>query len=52
MENKNKQTKPAKEKRAKKPITVKEEQDKIFSDLKGSIKESINQMEDIINENE
>jgi len=51
MENKNKQTKPAKEKRAKKPITVKEEQDKIFSDLKGSIKESIKQMDDIIDEN-
>ena len=44
------QIKLGKEKRAKKPITVKEEQDKIFSDLKGSIKESIKQMDDIIDE--
>jgi len=50
MENKNKQTKPGKEKKAKKPVTVKEEQDAIYSDLKKDIKESINQMDDIIDE--
>ncbi len=50
MENKNKQTKTVKEKKAKKPVTVKEEQDEIFSGLKKDIKESINQMDDIIDE--
>jgi len=48
----NKKTKPGKEKKAKKPVTVKEEQDAIYSDLKKDIKESINQMNDIIDENE
>ena len=52
MENKNKQTKEAKEnKKAKKPITVKEEQDALYSDLKKDIKESIDKMDDIIDEN-
>ena len=50
MKNKNKQTNPGKEKKAKKPVTVKEEQDEIFSGLKKDIKESINQMDDIIDE--
>ena len=45
-----KQDKQVKQKKAKKPITVKEEQDAIFSDLKGSIKESIKQMDEIIDE--
>ena len=40
-----------KEKKAKKPITVKEEQDQIYSDLKEDIKDSISQMDDIIDEN-
>jgi len=53
MENKNKPTKQKKEARkVKKPITVKEEQDAIYSDLKKDIKESINQMDDIIDEND
>jgi hypothetical protein len=47
MENKDKNTKL---KKAKKPITVKEEQDKIYSDLKKDIKDSIDQMDDIIDE--
>jgi hypothetical protein len=47
MENKDKKTKL---KKAKKPITVKEEQDEIFFDLKKDIKESISQMDDIIDE--
>jgi len=46
-----KQIKSGKEKKAKKPITVKEEQDAIYSDLKKDIKDSINQMDDIIDEN-
>ena len=45
-------TKDTKQKKAKKPITVKEEQDEIFSGLKKDIKESINQMKDIIDEDE
>ena len=45
------QIKLGKEKRAKKPITVKEEQDAIYSDLKKDIKESIDKMDDIIDEN-
>ena len=45
-----KQTKQAKQKKAKKPITVKEEQDAIFSGLKKDIKESIKQMDEIIDE--
>ena len=48
MENKDKKLKL---KKANKPITVKEEQDAIYSDLKKDIKESINQMDDIIDEN-
>ena len=44
------QNKPVKQKKAKKPITVKEEQDEIFSGLKKDIKESINQMDEIIDE--
>ena len=48
MENKDKKPKQNKEKKAKKPITVKEEQDEIFSGLKKDIKESINQMDEII----
>ena len=52
MEKQNKQSKQKKEKKAKKPITVKEEQDEIFSGLKKDIKESINQMDDIIDEND
>ena len=52
MEKENKQTKPRKEKKVKKPVTVKEEQDAIYSDLKKDIKESINQMDDIIDEND
>ncbi len=52
MENKNKQTKPVKEKKkAKKPVTVKEEQDAVYSDLKKDIKVSISKMDDIIDEN-
>ena len=43
-------TKQNKEKKAKKPITVKEEQDAIYSGLKKDIKESINQMDEIIDE--
>lgn len=31
-------------------MTVKEEQDELFSNLKDNIKESINQMDDIIEE--
>ncbi len=51
MEKQNKQAKQKKEdKKAKKPITVKEEQDAIFSGLKKDIKESISQMDDIIDE--
>ena len=50
MEKQNKQSKQKKEKKAKKPITVKEEQDEIFSGLKKDIKESINQMDEIIDE--
>lgn len=50
MEKQNKQPKQNKEKKAKKPITVKEEQDEIFSGLKKDIKESINQMDEIIDE--
>lgn len=46
---KDKDKKP-KLKKAKKPITVKEEQDELFSGLKKDIKESINQMDDIIDE--
>ena len=46
----NKQVKQKKEKKAKKPVTVKEEQDEIFSGLKKDIKESINQMDEIIDE--
>jgi hypothetical protein len=45
-----KQNKQIKQKKAKKPVTVKEEQDEIFSGLKKDIKESINQMDDIIDE--
>ena len=52
MEKQNKQAKQNKEKKAKKPVIVKEEQDEIFSGLKKDIKESINQMEDIIDEDE
>ena len=52
MEKQNKQSKQKKEKKAKKPVTVKEEQDEIFSGLKKDIKESINQMDDIIDEKE
>ena len=37
-------------KKAKRPVTVKEEQDSIYSDLKKDIKESINQMDEIIDE--
>ena len=51
MENKT-QNKKAKQKKVKKPITVKEEQDEIFSGLKKDIKESINQMDEIIDEND
>ena len=47
MENKDKKPKL---KKAKKPITVKEEQDKIYSDLKEDIKDSIDKMDDIIDE--
>ena len=47
MENKDKKLKL---KKAKKPVTVKEEQDAIFSGLKKDIKESINQMDEIIDE--
>ena len=47
MENKDKKLKL---KKAKKPVTVKEEQDEIFSGLKKDIKESINQMDEIIDE--
>ncbi|MFA5259027.1 MAG: hypothetical protein WC402_03040 [Candidatus Pacearchaeota archaeon] len=50
MKDKTKNSKEKKEKKVKKPITVKEEQDEIFSGLKKDIKESINQMEDIIDE--
>ena len=50
MEKQNKQSKQKKEKKAKRPVTVKEEQDEIFSGLKKDIKESINQMDDIIDE--
>ena len=50
MEKQNKQPNQKKEKKAKKPVTVKEEQDEIFSGLKKDIKESINQMDDIIDE--
>ena len=48
MENKTNNQK--KEKKAKKPVTVKEEQDEIFLGLKKDIKESINKMDDIIDE--
>ena len=47
MENKDKKSKL---KKVNKPITVKEEQDAIFSGLKKDIKESINQMDEIIDE--
>ncbi len=49
MENKT-QNKKVKQKKAKKPITVKEEQYQIFSGLKKDIKESIDQMDNIIDE--
>ena len=52
MEKQNKQIKQKKEKKAKKPVTVKEEQDELFSDLKDNIKESINQMDEIIDESD
>ena len=48
MENKDKKPKL---KKIKKPVTVKEEQDAIYSDLKKDIKESIDKMDDIIDEN-
>ena len=49
MQNKNQQTKQAKEKKkAKKPVTVKEEQDALYSDLKKDLKDSISKMDDII----
>jgi hypothetical protein len=50
MEKQNKQPNQKKEKKVKKPVTVKGEQDAIYSDLKEDIKESISQMDDIIDE--
>jgi hypothetical protein len=56
MENKNKQVKQKKEEKkaskTKKPATVKEEQDALYSDLKKDLKDSISKMDDIIDENE
>jgi hypothetical protein len=50
MKDKTENSKQSKDKKAKKPITVKEEQDEIFSGLKKDIKESIDQMDEIIDE--